>query len=252
MPGEQMELINVFQYWHGERTPAILRLEKTVETLYSEERGYKYHRLTDEDMPPEIRVLLDTCRVPNVTDLFRYWLLYNYGGVWFDSDMAVRRMIDFYTILIPEEVVATANVRTRKYFASPCILAGNKGCFLFKKLINFAMPTLQKNGYKIGYDEVGPGLLTRIMNNHKKRWFILPDHNYKHQMVGFNRMEYRDDSDMQRYVKEIYGNYWHYAHFNGGNVRWWNNQGMPSGCVMGDTVERCEKELGYTYEREVR
>ncbi len=251
MPEKEMELINVFQYWHGERTPAVLRLEKTVETLYCEERGYKYHRLSDKDMPVGLQALLGKCRIPNVTDAFRYWLLLNYGGVWFDSDMAVRKEIDFHSILSKKEVIVSANVRPQKYFASPCILAGNKGCFLFQKMLNIAMPILKKGGYKIPYDCVGPGLVTRIMKGHKGRWYILPQHGYKHQLVGFNRMEYRDFSNMQVYARSIYGEYWSYAHFNGGNVKWWNSQGMPSGCVMGDTVERCEKELGYEYECEI-
>ena len=251
MPEKEMELINVFQYWHGKRTPAVLRLEKVIETMYNEERGYKYHRLTDDDMPDGIRVLLDRCRVPNVSDAFRYWLLYNYGGVWIDSDIVMRQPIDFHSILMRPEVVVSANARHIKYFASTCILAGNKGCFLFRKMLNFTMPVLKKGGAKIPYDIVGPNLVTRIMRNHKGRWYILTQHGYKQQIVGFNRTEYRDDSNMQIYGKTIYGDSWTYSHFNGGNVRWWDNQGMPAGCVMGDTVERCEKDLGYKYECEI-
>ena len=243
--------INVWQYWNGERTPAVKRLEKTVENLYSRANGYVYHRLTNDDLPEEIKNLFKTCRVANVTDVLRYWLIYNYGGVWFDSDVAVRKRIDFHSILKNKDIVITANVRSTKYFASPCILAGNKKCFLFKKLLDVAFPILKKNGNSIPYDLIGPKLITKIMNNHKKRWYILPHHGYKHQISGFNQSEYQDFTDMQKYSNTIYGDYWSYAHFCGGNVRWWNNNNMPAGCVLGDTVERCERDLGYKYEREL-
>ena len=248
-----MEQINVWQYWHGERTSAVLRLEKTVETLYSEKRGYKYHRLTDEDLPEEIKNLFQKgCRVENITDALRFWLIYHEGGIWFDSDMVTRTEINFHDILKSPEVGISANVKNRgTVWAAPCILGGNKGCFLFKKMLDSALDTMNKNGRNFGYADVGPKLATKILKYHKHKWFVLPWKGWRHQLDGNRLMEYRNFTDMYKYGDIVYGNDWSYAHFCGGNVRWWASMGMQCGNVMGDTVERVEKELGYTYEREV-
>lgn len=248
-----MGVVNIFQYWHGERTPAVLRLERTVETLYSEKRGYKYHRLTDEDMPEEIWSLYGKCRTENISDAYRYWLIYNVGGIWFDSDMAVRTEINFHEILKAPEIGISANVRKPgTIWAAPCILGGNKGCFLFKKMLDEAMETMLIKGRNFPYDKVGPKLATKVLSFHKRKWFVLPWKGWKHQLDGNRMMEYRNFTDMYKYSETVYGEYWSYAHFCGGNVRWWESQGMPGGTVMGDTVERCEKELGYKYEPELR
>lgn len=245
-----MELINIFQYWHGERNEAVKRLEKTVETLYSEERGYKYHQLTDDDLPSEIQKLYGKCRTENITDAFRFWLIYNKGGIWFDSDMVVRTEINFHDILQKPEIGISANVRKPgTIWASPCILGGNKGCFLFKKMLDSAMETMKAKGRNFRYDLVGPKLATQILSYHKKKWCCLPWCGWKHQIVGTEIMKYQQFTDMYKFGDIVYGDYWSYAHFCGANLRWWSAANMPSGNVMGDTVERCEKELCYKYER---
>lgn len=238
------EKINIWQYWQGERPPAVLRLEKTVENLYTEEAGYSYHRLTDADIPDEVKELFKTCRRENVADVLRYWLAYEKGGIWFDSDVACRKRIDFHSLLQNPEVAISANVRRPgTIWASTCIIGSNKGCFLFKKLYEQSLDIMTRRGRNTGYADVGPLLATRILAHHRGKWKVLPWCGWRHQFCADQMKKYRDVTDSFKYEHDIYGRDWSYAHFCGHNVRWWDAAGMPEGCVMGDTVRRCEDEI---------
>lgn len=244
MPGGKMELINIWQYWHGERSKAVLRLEKTVENLYTKEAGFNYHRLTDADIPENILELYKTCRRENVSDVLRYWLIYEKGGIWFDSDMAVRTRIDFQSMLKSQEVAISANVRRPgTVWCSTCILGGNKGCFLYKKMLDTGYSILKSKGRNCGYADVGPVLATRILSRHRHKWRVLPWCGWRHQLCFDEMLQYRQVTDSFKFEQKIYGNNWSYAHFCGHNVRWWDAAGMPEGTVMGDTVKRCENEI---------
>lgn len=231
-------MINLYQYWHGERPSAVLRLERIVEKTFTPERGYNYCRLSDEDLPDDIRKLIGKRRIENVSDILRYWLLYNRGGVWIDSDIVFRRPVDFVHILAGNlQRVVTANVLgSFRREASTGIMAAHKGNSICLDLYQLAKSILSKKR-KTPYLGIGPTLATAILKKRETCWYCLPEHDCLHQSCQW--ADYRD-SNVEKYQDVINGD-WNYAHFTGYNVRWWDGW-KPS--VLEETVKRCEKELG--------
>lgn len=212
-----LDLLPVWQLWLGRPFPASRACERTVQAVYSEERGYQYRRIMGDFMPPEIAAIRNRInRPPLISDLMRMWLLREYGGIWFDSDVIARKEMPFKSILLerPEVLISVCHAGSLDWF-TPGLMACLPGNPYIVEAYDLCMRLVMAKGKKLRYSEAGPELITLLMRAHRTDWVILPQDPYAHECTN-NRMQWqyrRPFKKTQRLgIEEVD---WSYAHMVG-------------------------------------
>lgn len=161
--------------WFGDELPAWAKSNiELFRSLHADWQTRVWRELPSE-FPKELRAIME--EIPwysSRSDIFRYWLLATYGGVFLDTDILPLR--NFLPLL------------DHRFFLAPCLPEGHTrphlncalmGCdchspaidAVLKECIRYASEGAQPK--RIAY---GPDLLTRLFENGPEGVSILPKH----------------------------------------------------------------------------
>jgi mannosyltransferase OCH1-like enzyme len=114
------------------------RIKNCIESWHKHMPDYKFINWNDKNFDWDICEFTKHCRKNNIyafcSDYVRFWALYNYGGIYLDTDVFVYKSFD--------ELLDMRRIMTREYiynFANleAAILGAEKGDNLYGKLIDF-------------------------------------------------------------------------------------------------------------------
>lgn len=158
----------IHQTYKDEKDLPILYLscQETVKNLHPE---FSYRFYTDEDMiqfiqkeyPEHYDQFLELPRMIMKIDMFRYFLMYHFGGIYIDMDYKMFRSFD----LLSKTVVLPANRDSGSL--GNCIFASEEGHPFWKEVLDTFLLTDYSKSCK---DEnviqsTGPGFLSSVYKN---------------------------------------------------------------------------------------
>jgi hypothetical protein len=99
-----------------------------------------------KDLPVIIKELNDEFSIPDThevrkSDILRYYLIYNYGGMWSDMDIVYTKPMD---LPLDSDIVCQHPVHN---YYSIGLIGGNKGSTIYKYLID-SVSSVNGNGYQ--------------------------------------------------------------------------------------------------------
>ena len=197
---------------HNNLPPLYKLCQKEAQTKYPH---YIYKFYTDQDMESIIHTL-DPIFKKNVfdklptkiikIDLFRYFLLYHFGGVYIDLDYQMINTFDFqqHSIVLP---ISFGSVSDGNFVLGNCIIASTPNHPFWKSILNSISNSIDnindeyhkiKNNiskYKHFVLNVsGPKFLTKIYKSHftSDTSILLPDKNTFHPTQPKNNQEIKN------------------------------------------------------------
>ena len=162
----------IHQTYKDEKDMPILyrTCQETVKNLHPD---FSYRFYTDEDMiqfiqkeyPEHYDQFLKLPRMIMKIDMFRYFLMYHYGGIYIDMDYKMFRSFD----LLSESVVLPANRDSGSL--GNCIFASEAGHPFWKEVLdNFLLTDYSKSCKDENViKSTGPGFLSSVYKNSRYR-----------------------------------------------------------------------------------
>lgn len=97
------------------------------------------------------------------SDIFRFKLLHDLGGVWSDMDVVFVKPVDFISgnlLFASEHVYTPANTESRKAAPTTCFIAAPKG----DAMIAMCLEQMTANGKSLKvWSNAGPGVVQRVI-----------------------------------------------------------------------------------------
>lgn len=190
-------------YKDGNNMPELYKsCQETVKRLHP---GFSYRFYTDEDIRRFIKIEYPEHyhqfqRLPRMImkiDMFRYFLMYHFGGIYIDMDYKMFRSFD----LLSKSVVLPANRDSGSL--GNCIFASEPGHPFWKEVLDAFLSTdYSKNcNDENVIKSTGPGFLSSVYKKslYKKEIFI-PHRKFFHPVVPACK-----DKQLQLQCKNIYG-----------------------------------------------
>jgi inositol phosphorylceramide mannosyltransferase catalytic subunit len=158
--------------WLGGPLPKLA--EKNIQQFKELHPDWKVHIWVG--IPPEmpedlVQILYSTNILTMRSDIIRYWLLYEYGGIYFDADIYVIRNVEelrHYNYFV-------ARSPTNISFYGGVIGAVSK-TRVSKKIIDEVMETYELHAISLNRCEYGPDLIQRVHSKYHDEIAILPYH----------------------------------------------------------------------------
>lgn len=184
---------NIFQTWHTKMLPPKMFTAITKIRLLNP--GFKYYLFDDKDCRQFIKHNFDATvlyaydhLIPGAykADLWRYCILYKYGGIYLDIKYIPHNNFKFINFLKKEHWVLDAN-KVGIYNAFMVCKAGNE---ILLKAINQIVENVKNKFYGSSWLEpTGPRLLAKYFTDEEKKRFEI-----KHVLIGSG------PADSQKYI----------------------------------------------------
>lgn len=109
----------------------------------------------------------------HISDFYRYYLIYKYGGIWSDCDIIYQKNVEDimerdYEIIgkhgIPDTIINRYNDANNYEYYAIGLIGGNKGNLLYKKLYTSSISILNSSP-NISYQTIGSDLVKKIFEN---------------------------------------------------------------------------------------
>ena len=160
----------IFQTWKTKDVPS--GIKHVIKTMMEFNPTYSHHLYDDEEMsafvhqhfPGDISNAYDMLNIgASRADLWRYLILYKFGGVYLDIDAAIIKSLD--TLIRPDD----SAIITREPFEglfNQWILIFKKGHPLLKEIINQCVKNIQNRTSNNILHLTGSTVITRVINKH--------------------------------------------------------------------------------------
>jgi mannosyltransferase OCH1-like enzyme len=167
---------NIFQSWYTyELHPTVRHKIDTIKTMNP---GYKYHLYNDEDMDKFVNTyfigeIADCYNKLNIivakVDLWRYLVLYKFGGIYLDIDSDINLPLDN---LINDDDDAIITAEGNPYMYVQWALIFSKNHQILKKTIDIVVDNIKNNNYPNDIHKMtGPTAYTKAINYIHKNKF---------------------------------------------------------------------------------
>jgi mannosyltransferase OCH1-like enzyme len=165
----------IFQTWNTKKLP--LKMYLAINNIKKNNPRFKHFLFDDNDcrefiknnFNPEVLHAYDTL-IPGAykADLWRYCILYKYGGIYIDVKYLPINNFKLVNLLEKEHLVLDIGGKNI-YNAMMVCKAGNQ---ILLQAINQIVLNVKNKFYGNGYlDPTGPGLLAKFFNNEEKNKF---------------------------------------------------------------------------------
>jgi mannosyltransferase OCH1-like enzyme len=163
---------NIFQTWHSKILPPFMY--KNVEFIKKSNPGFRYHLFDDNDcrvfikenFPEEVLDAYDRL-IPGAykADLWRYCILYIYGGIYLD--IKYKPINNFKLINLLEEEHWTLDLDRKKIYNA--LLVCNAKNEMLLKAINQIVENVKNKYYGVSWLEpTGPALLKKYFTDEER------------------------------------------------------------------------------------
>jgi mannosyltransferase OCH1-like enzyme len=198
-----METRNVFLYWVGKEYKLISILRNLIYLHSTNGKGYKVNLITDKNIGEYIKTFPDCfsklCPA-HQADFVRVNVIYEYGGIWLDSDTVVIDKLDSLFDLIENKNGFFINHVENDLCNT--IFGSRKHTLLMKEWKNKINETLDVKKENIQWCDIGSLLLNNMFNSNKDLY-----DNY----IIFNGLDnlipVRWDFATNEYLDQPYDNY---------------------------------------------
>jgi GR25 family glycosyltransferase involved in LPS biosynthesis len=182
---------NIFQTWCSkELEPELLNIR---DTMLGKNPGWKYYLYDDAEMESFVRdtypdIYSSYMKLNQITakaDLWRYLVLYKYGGIYIDMDSSVDESLD---TLIKEEDEAILTAEGNPGLYVQWALIFNKGHPILGHVIDVVVNNIKKNIYPTDILKMtGPGAFTKGIERYHNSLYVHPiPHNMITHMTDIN------------------------------------------------------------------
>lgn len=136
----------IYQSWHTKDLPASVLTK--VNQMKALNPTYTHYIYTDEEIDSFVKNHYDglvyTCfkRLGHIVDMWRYLILYKFGGIYLDMDSTITKSLDSL-ILDTDEAIITAETNPDVYVQWAMIFA--KGHPILNKTIEIIINKIQRN-----------------------------------------------------------------------------------------------------------
>ena len=153
--------------WISDKANMSDKIKRCLESWYKFLPDYQFINWNDSNFDWNICEFTKHCRKNNIyafcSDYVRFWALYNYGGIYLDTDVMVYKsfneLLHMNRIFTREHIYNGANIEA-------AIIGTNKNDELFKKIIDFYNTT---NKFPPQNALIAPWVIRKIIkeNNYK-------------------------------------------------------------------------------------
>lgn len=161
-----METRNVFLYWVGKEYKLICILRKLIYSYSTYGKGYTVHLITDKNISNYIENIPDyfsTLCPAHQADFVRVNVIYDYGGIWLDSDTIILDSLDSLF-----DYIENKNgffIKQNNNNLSNGIFGCKKQSLLMLEWKNKMIEILNEKKSSINWNEIGGILLQTIYNS---------------------------------------------------------------------------------------
>ena len=240
----------IYQTWKTKLLPS--GISHVIKKMMEINPTYTHYLYDDADMdafvhdnfPGEISNAYDLLNIGAArADLWRYLILYKYGGVYLDIDAVILKSLD--NLICPDE----SAIITREPFEglfNQWILIFKRGHPLLREVINQCVRNIQTRSSNNILHLTGSTVITKMINKHLtglelngdvwhtpdnilERMFNVDDYYYKCRFYGI---------DMNEYAK-YHSDYYKMLYFD--NMQWEDEQKVK--CIFKDGVKNPNEEI---------
>ena len=227
---------NIFQSWHTTNLNPLVQHQ--IDFFKNLNPEYKYNLYTDDDMDNFVNehfpgVISECYNKLNIivakVDLWRYLVLYKYGGVYLDMDSGITKPLNTL-ITNDDEAIITAEGNPNMYVQWGLIFS--KQHPILKKTIELVCDNIITNAYPNDIHKMtGPAVYSRAINEVHREVF-----NKTINHAGINKntdITYKSNNISYRLYGIDYNNYFSFKHcfahllFNG-KIHWRQEEKMKN------------------------
>lgn len=159
----------IYQTWYTTELHPLIKSKvdntKSLNPNYSHKiyTDEEIDRFVNENFPGEIAECYNRLNIVVAkTDLWRYLILYKYGGVYLDMDSSIEKPLDE---LIKDEDKAVITSEGNKEFYVQWALIFSKGHPILKKTVELIVENIKNNSFPNDIHKMtGPTVFTRAVN----------------------------------------------------------------------------------------
>lgn len=124
--------------WISDESNMSQKIKDCIESWHKYMPEYRFINWNDKNFDWNICEFTKYCRKNDLyafcADYIRFWSIYNYGGIYLDSDVLVHKSFD--ELLNMERIITMENTIFKDRIEC-AIIGGNKSDILFKQLLDF-------------------------------------------------------------------------------------------------------------------
>lgn len=206
----------IHQIWLGPLEPP----EHAMESWKKLHPTWEYHLWTEKNLPnlKNQQAFDASDNFPQKSDILRYELLYEYGGIFVDADEYCLKPIDRLLEGFADDIEVFAAYEGRKGDSS-LVANGIMGCIKGSDFIQRLVDGINVDQPGAAWEIVGPKYLTEMLNKHQPKSHIIPSkaffpvHHRQKSKRKISVLEYQDDPDV--YGIQLWGstNFAYKPHF---------------------------------------